>query len=278
MADDWFEKFDGTGVTGLAPNCVGRNTLRHLDTEQGADMHHFNRRSFLTAAAGLFAVANVGAHAAPGAAAAACTVYDKPRQAALTPEQALAALREGNERFAGGTPLHCDLRAEVLATSAGQAPMAAVVGCLDSRVPPEMVFDQYLGDIFVARVAGNFVNTDIIGSLEFATRLAGAKAIVVLGHNRCGAVMGAVDDAKLGNLTATLANIRPAVDKVRNVSGERKSSNVAFVQAVAEQNVRDAVAQLTSRSDVLRALVDAGQLRIAGAMYDLASGRVNWLG
>lgn len=241
-------------------------------------MNHFSRRTFLTGTAGLFAVANVGARAAEiGAGAEACAVFDKPRQSTMTPEQALAALREGNERFANGAPRHCDLRAQVKISGKGQAPFAALVGCMDSRVPPELVFDQYLGDIFAARIAGNFVNTDILGSLEFATRIAGAKAIVVLGHSKCGAVMGAVDDARLGNLTATLANIRPALDKVQDVPGERKSSNAALVQAVAEQNVRDSVALLTSRSEVLRGLVDGGQLRIAGAMYDLESGRVNWL-
>ena len=140
--------------------------------------------------------------------------------------------------------VNCDLMAQVKATASGQAPFATVVGCVDSRVPPELVFDQGIGDIFVARVAGNFVNTDIIGSLEFATQLVGSKLIVVLGHTDCGAVKGAVDNAQSGNLTATLANIRPAVLKTKGIEGTQDSRNKKLVQAVAEQNARDAVAML----------------------------------
>ena len=167
--------------------------------------------------------------------------------------------------------------AQVRATATGQAPFAAIVGCIDSRVPPELIFDQQIGDIFAARIAGNFVNTDIIGSLEFATKLAGAKAIVVLGHSDCGAIKGAIDDAKLGNLTATLANIRPAVAKVAALKGPHTSKDAAFVQAVAEQNARDAAALLLSRSTVLQELVVGGKLTIATAMHDITTGVVTWL-
>jgi carbonic anhydrase len=167
--------------------------------------------------------------------------------------------------------------AQVRATAKGQAPFAAVVGCIDSRVPPELVFDQQIGDIFVARIAGNFVNIDIIGSLEFATKVAGAKAIVVLGHSDCGAIKGAVDDVKLGNLTATLANIRPSVAKVAALKGPHTSKDAAFVQAVAEQNAKDAAALLLSRSSVLQELVSTGKLTVAAAMHDLATGAVSWL-
>lgn len=205
-----------------------------------------------------------------------CLAFDKSRQADVTPDQALALLREGNERFVNGRLLHCDLMAQVRATATAQAPFAAVVGCIDSRVPPELVFDQHIGDIFSARIAGNFVNTDIIGSLEFATLLAGAKLIVVLGHSECGAVKGAVDDARLGNLTATLANIRPSVIKVQGVEGPRNSKNKKLVQAVADQNAKDAAAMLQERSEVLRQLVSQGKLRIVSAMHDVGTGRVNW--
>jgi carbonic anhydrase len=144
-------------------------------------------------------------------------------------------------------------------------------------VPPELVFDRQIGDIFVARVAGNFVNTDIIGSLEFATKLAGAKAIVVLGHSDCGAVKGAIDDVKLGILTATLANIRPSVAKVTKLKGPSSSKDATFVQAVAEQNVKDAVALLLSESAVLQDLVSTGQLSVVPAMQELTTGMVTWL-
>jgi len=207
--------------------------------------------------------------------AAECAVMTPERQD-LTPDQAIARLKAGNERLVGGKTVNCDLVEQIKATAAAQAPFAAIVGCIDSRVPPELVFDQRIGDIFCARVAGNFVNTDIIGSLEFATKVAGARAIVVLGHNDCGAIKGAVDHVRLGNLTATLANIRPAVAASR-AKGERNAKNAAFVQAVAETNVKMAVAALTARSRVLKNRVAAGQLRIVGAMHDLATGRVNFM-
>ncbi|HME37493.1 MAG TPA: carbonic anhydrase [Steroidobacteraceae bacterium] len=206
-----------------------------------------------------------------------CAVYTKDRQTALDPSGALQRLKDGNARFVGGRSLHCDLMAQVRATAKAQAPFAAVVGCIDSRVPPELVFDQQIGDIFCARIAGSFVNTDIIGSLEFATKLAGAKAILVLGHSECGAIKGAIDDVKLGNLTAMLANIRPAVVKVTALKGPHTSKDAAFVQAVGEQNTRDAAALLLSRSSVLQELVASGNLAVAAAMHDLATGVVTWL-
>jgi carbonic anhydrase len=239
-----------------------------------------HRRSFLAAtgalaASGLAAFAD-RANAQGSGTSPACTVFDKSRQAAVTPDQALAMLRDGNARFAAGKTVNCDLLAQVKATAQGQAPFAAVVGCIDSRVPPELVFDQRIGDIFAARIAGNFVNTDIIGSLEFATLVAGAKAIVVLGHSECGAVKGAIDDVKLGNLTATLANIRPAVREVKGIDGPQSSKNAKLVQAVADRNAKDAAAMLAARSEVLRGLVGEGKLKIAAAMHDVATGRIAW--
>ncbi len=207
---------------------------------------------------------------------AACAVITRESQHAKTPADVLARLEAGNARFVAGNIVQCDLMQQVKATASGQAPVAAIVGCIDSRVPPELVFDQKIGDIFCARIAGNFVNTDIIGSLEFATVLSGARAIVVLGHSECGAVKGAIDNAKLGNLTATLANIRPAV-KATKTTGERNSKNAAFVQAVAEKNVRLTVAALNERSPAMRKLVAAGDLKIVGAMHDVATGKVVWL-
>ncbi len=205
-----------------------------------------------------------------------CAVFTPDRQKAVTPQEALARLKAGNERFASGKAVNCDLMAQVKETAHGQAPFAAVVGCIDSRVPPELVFDQRIGDIFAARVAGNFVNTDIIGSLEYSTKVAGARAIVVLGHSECGAVKGVIDNVKLGNLTHTLANIRPAVTATK-MAGEHTTKNKAFVQAVAETNVKLALAELTKRSAVLKELVAAKQLIIAGAMHDVATGRVTFM-
>ena len=148
-----------------------------------------------------------------------------------------------------------------------------MVGCIDSRVPPELVFDQRLGDIFCARVAANFVITDILGSLEFATRVTGARAIVVLGHNDCGGIKGAIDNVKLGNLTAMLANIRPAVEATKT-EGDRTSKNKAFVQAVAIANAKRTAAKITQASSVMKQLVDAKQLRVVAAMHDLETGKV----
>ena len=193
-----------------------------------------------------------------------------------TPDEALRTLTAGNERFVRGAMESRDLMAEVKATAGGQSPFAIVVGCLDSRVAPEFVFDQGIGDIFVARVAGNFVNTDIIGSLEFGTKLVGSKLIVVLGHTECGAVKGACDDAQLGNLTHTLSNIMPAVHAADD-GGDRSSGNAAFVQKVADANVELAVSALTVRSVIMNDLVERGEIKIVGAMYDVATGRVTFL-
>lgn len=205
-----------------------------------------------------------------------CAIQTAQTQGQLTPDQALALLRDGNARFAAGQSINCDLLQQVRDTSSGQAPFAAVVGCIDSRVPPELVFDQRIGDIFAARIAGNYVNDDIIGSLEFATQLAGSKAIVVLGHSECGAVKGAVDNAKLGLLTGVLAQIRPSLAKL-DYQGVPSSKDKALVQRVAEQNVRDAVARLTARSEVLAQRVQAGQLKVVGAMHDISTGKIQWM-
>jgi carbonic anhydrase len=240
------------------------------------------RRGFLAVAGalatfGLAACAGSGAlRRDDGGVDGVCAVFDRSRQESVTPDRALRMLQDGNDRFVSRKSSNCDLLAQVRATADGQAPFAAVVGCIDSRVPPELVFDQHIGDIFVARVAGNFVNTDIIGSLEFATKLSGARLIVVLGHSECGAIKGAADDARLGNLTATLANIRPSVMKIKAIDGPRTSGNKKFVQAVAEQNAKDAATALVTRSDVLRDLVAQKELKIVSAMHDIGTGRITW--
>jgi carbonic anhydrase len=167
--------------------------------------------------------------------------------------------------------------AQVKQTASSQAPFAAIVGCIDSRVPPELVFDQRIGDVFCARVAGNIVNTDIIGSLEYSTKVSGAKAIVVLGHNFCGAIKSAVDNVKLGNITALLKNFQPALATLSKADGHRDSHNDPLVQKVAEANARMTAASLTKRSPIIKAMVDAGQLKIAAAMHDITTGKVTWL-
>ena len=197
-------------------------------------------------------------------------------QAALTPMEVVQLLKDGNQRFLDDEPLERDFLSQVAATSTGQYPMAAILGCIDSRVPHEIIFDKGVGDVFSARVAGNFVNTDILGSLEFATAVAGSKVIVVLGHTECGAVKGACDNVELGNLTSTLANIAPAVYAVDDISGPRTSSNDAFVQAVADKNVMLTVQNMVDRSPVIRGLVEDGKLIVIGAMHDVATGEVTF--
>ena len=199
-------------------------------------------------------------------------------QAALTPMQVIQRLRDGNARFLADEAVERDFMGQVRETAAGQYPMAAILGCIDSRVPHEIVFDKGVGDIFSARVAGNFVNTDILGSLEFATAAAGSKVVVVLGHTECGAVKGACDRVELGNLTSTLANIAPAVYAVGDmVPGERSSSNAEYVQAVAHENVEMTVRNMVDRSPVMRELVEEGQLIVIGAMHDVATGEVTFM-
>jgi carbonic anhydrase len=201
-------------------------------------------------------------------------VVTKGQQASMTPGSVLADLDAGNKRFVAGKTRDYDLLAQARATASGQFPKAIVLGCIDSRVPPEMIFDQGIGDIFVGRVAGNFENQDMLGSMEFGARLAGSKLVVVLGHESCGAVKGAIDQAKLGNLTATLENID--VD-TSGIPGKRSSKNKELLASVTEANVRQTVEDIEARSPVLAELVRNGQLAIVGAIYDLDTGKVTWL-
>jgi carbonic anhydrase len=176
-----------------------------------------------------------------------------------------------------GQMLERDYMQQVKATGDGQFPFAAIVGCIDSRASNELIFDQGIGDIFSARVAGNFINDDMLGSLEFACAAAGAKLIVVVGHTECGAVKGACDDVVLGNLTQTLANIKPAVAAVSGYDSDRTSGNAAFVQAVADKNVELTIARIRERSLILRGMVDKGDIGLAGAMHDVHTGQVTYM-
>ncbi len=230
----------------------------------------YSRRSVLGATAAATLLGTVGARAQD-----VCEVITPERQKATTPQDAVTALREGNERFVAGKSVNCDLRQQVKGTASGQYPIAAVVGCIDSRVPPEMVFDQKIGDIFAARIAGNFANLDIIGSLEFACKVAGAKAIVVLGHSECGAVKGAIDQAKLGNLTQMLEKIEPAI-AATPITGERSSKDKKLVQSVADTNAKLAAKMILDRSDVLREMAAKNEIVVVAAMHDISTGQVQF--
>ncbi len=203
----------------------------------------------------------------------------KESQAAMTPESALQMLREGNSRFQENIKAERNLIEQVKDTSTGQYPFATVLGCIDSRVSAELIFDQGVGDIFSARVAGNFVNEDILGSMEFACKLAGTKVVVVLGHTACGAVKGACDDAKLGNLTAMLGKIKPAVSAVSEPTeaSERTSGNIDFVNSVAVKNVELNIERIKAESEVLAEMEQNGEIMIVGAMYDIRTGAVTFM-
>jgi carbonic anhydrase len=204
--------------------------------------------------------------------------HTKESQAAVTPEMALRLLKDGNKRFLDKATISRSYDKQIELTTSGQYPFAAVVSCIDSRIPTEIVFDQGIGDIFNARIAGNFVNQDILGSLEFACKLAGSKLIVIMGHTACGAVKGACDHAELGNLTAMLENIKPALNEVKTGEGvDRSSNNIDFVNEVAVQNVHLTIARLKNDSSVLNGMIQNGEIKIVGAMYDVSSGKVSFI-
>lgn len=204
--------------------------------------------------------------------------HTKETQATMTPEKSLQFLKEGNRRFQDNLKANRSLLEQVYDTSEGQFPFATILSCIDSRVSSELIFDQGLGDIFSARVAGNFVNDDILGSMEFASKLAGTKLIVVLGHTACGAVKGACDDAKLGKLTGMLEKIKPAVKAVKlpEDASLRNSSNIEFVNNVAVKNVKLTIDKILADSDVLAEMKKNGEINIIGGMYDIHSGAVTF--
>lgn len=204
-------------------------------------------------------------------------IIDADAQAAMTPDQALERLVEGNERFVAGALTQQDHRAEAAATAEnGQFPMGFVLACVDSRVPVEQVFDVGIGDLFVGRVAGNFVNDDMLGSMEFATAVAGAKVIVVLGHTHCGAVKGACDGVDVGHITSLVEAIGPSVEAATSEGETCSSSNPDHVQAVADHNVVRTVADIRERSEILRQREADGDLMIVSAIYGLATGTVTF--
>lgn len=204
-------------------------------------------------------------------------VMTQSMQTAITPAKALEMLKEGSERLVSGSSAGVNYLAQVKKTAAGQYPFPAVVTRVDSRTQPEIILDQGIGDLFVARVAGNFVKGDLLGSLEFATKVSGARIILVMGHTKCGAIKGASDDVALGLLTATLANLNPAVTAAsKGHYSPKDSTNAKFVQAVADMNVKLTMQKLRDRGLVLRAMIDKGEIALVGAMYDITTGKTTF--
>lgn len=199
-------------------------------------------------------------------------------QSQITPRMALNLLNKGNQRFVGNLKANRDLLAQVNQTSDGQWPFAIVLSCIDSRTSAELIFDQGLGDIFSVRIAGNIINTDILGSMEFACKVAGSKLIVVLGHTRCGAVKGACDHVEMGNLTELLSKLQPAVYAEREFRepDQRTSKNAVFVERVAAINVRRSVKSVIERSYIIEQMVESGALGVVGGMYDVETGKVEF--
>jgi carbonic anhydrase len=235
----------------------------------------FGRRRFLATA--------IGACAVPAAASLSAQVGTKTAGALtkeerdrLTPSQVLESLKDGNERFRSGTMSCRDYRDQRRSSATGQYPAAVTLGCIDSRAPAEIIFDVGIGDMFSARMAGNVVNDDVLGSLEFACKVAGAKVILLFGHTACGAIKGAIDDVEMGNLTGLLARIKPAISAT-TFAGEKSSKNAAYVDAVARTNVVLGLEAIRRRSPLLADLEKKKNILLVGAMYDLSTGAAEFL-
>lgn len=204
-------------------------------------------------------------------------VLTKEQQDALTPDAVIASFKAGNQRFMSNDLTARSHSEQVRKSTSAQFPKAIVLSCVDSRVPVEDVFDRGIGDIFVARVAGNFVNEDILGSMEFACKVSGSKLILVMGHEHCGAVKAAIGDVKLGNITAMLSKITPAVKMVENFEGERTADNEEFVHEVCVSNVTNTINQIRAKSPILKEMEDNGEIKIVGAVYDMDNGKVTFM-
>lgn len=203
-------------------------------------------------------------------------VHTQETQASLTPLKALQILKEGNDRFVNNLKANRNLLEQAGYTADGQFPFAAILSCIDSRTSAELIFDQGLGDVFSIRIAGNIINEDILGSLEFACKVAGSKIIVVLGHTKCGAIKGACDHVEMGNLTALLSKIQPAVYDEKTVTENRSSNNPDFVEKVAAINVKRTVQGVMERSPILKEMIEKGEIGIVGGTHDLATGHVTF--
>ena len=212
----------------------------------------------------------------PGSSGLVEDVLTEEQQDSLTPDDVIEVLKEGNVRFTENDLTERNHSEQIRKSIFAQYPKAIVLSCVDSRVPVEDVFDRGIGDLFVARVAGNFVNEDILGSMEFACKVSGSKLVVVMGHEHCGAIKAAVDDVKLGNITPMLEKIRPSVDEI-TYEGDRTSKNAEFVHMVCERNVQNTIAQIRKDSPVLKAMEDEGEIKIVGSIYDMDNGKVTFL-
>ena len=202
------------------------------------------------------------------------TVISAEERDKLTPDQILKDFLDGNERFRNNNLTQRDHSEQIRKSAFGQYPKAVVVSCLDSRVPVEDVFDQGIGAIFVGRIAGNFVNDDLLGSLEFACKVAGAKLIIIMGHQHCGAIKGAIDDVKLGNLTTTLSKIKPAIEMSQDYGGKKRSDNEDFVKLVSVNNVLHAISTIRTKSPILKEMEENGEIKIVGLFYTLTKGEL----
>ena len=200
----------------------------------------------------------------------------KEMQSAITPAVALEILKDGNKRFVSNLKINRNLLQQANETSDGQHPFAVILSCIDSRTSAELIFDQGLGDVFSVRIAGNIVNEDILGSMEFGCKVAGAKIIVVLGHTKCGAVKGACDGVALGNLTGLIAKIKPAVEQESITAENRNSSNGVFVENVAELNVSLSVKNILLKSPIIADMVKNGDIGIVGGIHDITTGEVKF--
>ncbi|HAB18536.1 MAG TPA: carbonic anhydrase family protein [Verrucomicrobiota bacterium] len=234
-----------------------------------------NRRQFLGRSSVVAATGLVGLSL--GASLTFADALTKAQRDSMTPDDIIAMMKRGNERFRSGARADRNFLREQQASAAGQFPAAAILSCIDSRAPAEIVMDLGIGDVFNSRVAGNISNDDILGSLEFACAVAGAKVALVMGHTACGAIKGAIDNVHLGNLTGLLAKIRPAVAATQ-FTGERTAKNYAFVDAVARKNVELTLAEIRAKSSVLRDVEAKGKLKLVGAMYDLETAVVDFFG
>ncbi len=201
----------------------------------------------------------------------------KEMQDKITPEIAVDLLKEGNKRFVSNLKVNRNLLQQANETSDGQHPFAVILSCIDSRTSAELIFDQGLGDIFSVRIAGNIINEDILGSMEFACKVAGSKIIVVLGHTECGAVKGACDHVEMGNLTALLSKIRPAIDDEISIVENRVSKNVEFVEKVTVINVKRGIKSIIERSPILKEMIETNKIQIIGGIHDLKTGEVTFI-
>jgi carbonic anhydrase len=200
----------------------------------------------------------------------------KDMQESITPEKALALLKEGNKRFINNLKANRNLLQQANETSEDQHPFAIILSCIDSRTSAEIIFDQGLGDIFSVRIAGNIINEDILGSMEFACKIAGSKIITVLGHTNCGAIKGACDHLEMGNLTSLLAKIRPAIDDEKTITDNRSSENEAFVDKVTLINVKRTMTSVLQRSPILKEMIENHQIKLVGGIHNISTGEVTF--